>query len=402
MVILISGTNLEDILRINPDHDGGLYVRELSPGVATFRSVETDVVYTYHAFTGGTDQLNVKALSSPKLGLRLLSEFSKHMLTENARDIEIPWRNSTISQLDGPCTIVLPYVYSSNTWPRMFERYFNVEVDEIYPHTYSIELKADTLVEGYSTLSFLLLMLAASNDTDTLHEDQVIRYINLYKNKKFPYFMIYLMSHRLIRSPRIFQTYKEILENMCEVPVTLVQGNTHDLRIQFVKNLLDKEKDVLDFGCGELRYAKSLKNFKGTYYAYDIEDITEEVEYVKKSRGINIVETNLDAVYEKPLQIICSEVIEHVEDPIEVLNYFKTLPFEILIITTPMVEFNTHYLIDGPRREDHLREYTKEEFRGLINELFSEYTIEFGGIGDTINDTNPSQYATIKPVRKED
>ena len=72
-------------------------------------------------------------------------------------------------------------------------------------------------------------------------------------------------------------------------------------------------------------------------------------------------------------------------------EYLKSIPVHSIHITTPNIDFNQFYLIEGLRREDHLRELTLIEFQDILSEL--PFSFEYSGIGDTVNQQQPTLYA---------
>ncbi len=68
--------------------------------------------------------------------------------------------------------------------------------------------------------------------------------------------------------------------------------------------------------------------------------------------------------------IILSDVIEHINDPDEIMKYIQQIDFEYLIISTPNRDDRT-LLQDGPPNNiAHAREWTKKEFSEYISEYF--------------------------------
>ena len=68
---------------------------------------------------------------------------------------------------------------------------------------------------------------------------------------------------------------------------------------------------------------------------------------------------------------ICSDVIEHVWDPNELLNYLKVLTPRALVLSTPDRNQMTNGTFDGPPHNlAHIREWSMIEFHDLVETHF--------------------------------
>lgn len=69
--------------------------------------------------------------------------------------------------------------------------------------------------------------------------------------------------------------------------------------------------------------------------------------------------------------LICSDVIEHVEDPDQILAYLEAIRPEQIVISTPdrdEIKLDTQ---DGPPRNiHHVREWTHDEFVAYLSSRF--------------------------------
>lgn len=81
--------------------------------------------------------------------------------------------------------------------------------------------------------------------------------------------------------------------------------------------------------------------------------------------------------------VLCVDVIEHVEDPLELLRHFATGRWQHLVISTPERNLVARYKCQGreakhrqrsgpPRNPHHVREWTQAEFRQLIAREFRQ------------------------------
>ncbi len=165
------------------------------------------------------------------------------------------------------------------------------------------------------------------------------------------------------------------------------------ITIKSYNNLLDEfdkfrqSNKILDVGCGR-GFFLEIANQRGWQ--------TEGIEYSKKAieickkKGIKVHESsfNLDDFEGKPFDVITSfEVIEHINNPIEVINNIKALVRKggLFYCTTPNFNSYLRYLlkdryniIDYP---EHLSYYTKSTLNKVITESgFIKYKILCTGI----------------------
>ena len=69
--------------------------------------------------------------------------------------------------------------------------------------------------------------------------------------------------------------------------------------------------------------------------------------------------------------IICADVIEHVKDPLELLQQLKHMKFELLFLSTPergLVRGAVDY--GPPDNDSHVREWNAAEFREFLGPHF--------------------------------
>ena len=147
-----------------------------------------------------------------------------------------------------------------------------------------------------------------------------------------------------------------------------------------LKNLWKKKnfKKVIDIGCGS---GYKLIKYLGEYETIGYE--TEpSISFLKKtypnrkwvnsglpSKSFNY---NNDKVCDL---IISSDVIEHIIDPDELINYMKTFTCNYFIISTPCLEvlikksLRTRY--EPPTNKAHIREWTFSEFKMYLNKHFN-------------------------------
>ena len=80
--------------------------------------------------------------------------------------------------------------------------------------------------------------------------------------------------------------------------------------------------------------------------------------------------------------IICSDVIEHIRDPTELINFMKKFKTKYYLISTPAREIiykdKPNKMFGPPRNRAHVREWTFDEFKLYLNEYFDIIDSQMG------------------------
>lgn len=133
-----------------------------------------------------------------------------------------------------------------------------------------------------------------------------------------------------------------------------------------------KFKSVVDVGTGP---GDKFVTYFGDYKTLGL-DLHVNVEKLKKKfpdKMWEISDLSLDPKLTTDV-IICADVIEHLIDPDQLLNYIKKITFKYLVISTPVRNliyrpWNKGYY--GPPRNDaHIREWNYKEFVDYISKHF--------------------------------
>jgi SAM-dependent methyltransferase len=182
-------------------------------------------------------------------------------------------------------------------------------------------------------------------------------------------------------------------------------GNTHHQRINAILPHISFERNVVDFGCGELIYAKKiLPKLKDglKYFAIDVdEDVAAHVSKIEYRFKNEIIYSNdIPNDLNENFEVIMTEVLEHVgiEEGKKIIETFLSNPFcKKIIVTTPNKDFNIHYLMkdDEVRRYDHVEELTGGELLKFVGNIFFKTNdktfLRYLDIGDTYLGINPTQ-----------
>jgi hypothetical protein len=133
-------------------------------------------------------------------------------------------------------------------------------------------------------------------------------------------------------------------------------------------------KKVADIGCGS---AYKLITYLGCFSTIGYE-LPTNVEILKKrypERDWRVSDFSSNESIDAEV-IICSDVIEHLVNPDELLNYLCVQNFEVLIISTPDRELvykqekDKKFLSGPPRNKAHVREWNFVEFEKYIGSKF--------------------------------
>jgi 2-polyprenyl-3-methyl-5-hydroxy-6-metoxy-1,4-benzoquinol methylase len=138
-----------------------------------------------------------------------------------------------------------------------------------------------------------------------------------------------------------------------------------------------KKSKLIDLGCGtglKLNIIKDTNNNLEVFGVDSAESVFHSRRYYKKGKFIVDDLSDCDySLYENHKNsfdyIICSDVIEHLEDPDRLLDLIKYLSHEntIIILSTPdRIKFRG---INNkqPNNKDHIREWSKDELLMYLN-----------------------------------
>jgi hypothetical protein len=149
----------------------------------------------------------------------------------------------------------------------------------------------------------------------------------------------------------------------------------------FARDIMNNESlsNIIDIGCGS---GYKLINYLGQFETIGIE--TEPCYSMLKTKYPNRNWIN-SGEPEKSFSdesfttdvVLCCDVIEHIIDPTQLINFIKKINFKYLIISTPDREILKKISMDGdrvwsgpPLNPAHVREWSYEEFKEYLEENF--------------------------------
>jgi len=131
-------------------------------------------------------------------------------------------------------------------------------------------------------------------------------------------------------------------------------------------------KKILDIGCGSgYKLIKYFKEERPTGM-----EIEPTLSWLKnKYPEHDWVKSDFSSNAENHELVICSDVIEHLEDPDELMNFINRIDFKVLVISTPerdaIQTYQKGYTWNGPPMNlSHHREWNFKEFRDYVSEFF--------------------------------
>lgn len=435
MIIKInSGNNqLLDVLNRNPNTDEGLYLQSWKRGVLVGNAVSAhqyDVVFQDQRRSyvpEDSSSIDFQSYSSPQVVLDICSEMFNH-LTRNRDEYlerEIKWLAKSYKEIDNEkCTIEVPTFYIHSGWAQgddfLLSKYFDgVQVVQKVGHNYTLTIEGNTIFDAINLLCIVCVFVHITNRygistyIDDMYGQKYARILTNYPS--VPYFVFYLFIKRLAKTERLFSGFKPVFEQYLSdqgIEAKLTYLPTHKARINYIVDRIDKSRPVLDIGCGEFLYYKSLirRNFFEEYVGVDEDpkfaEIAKIIDMRYGSENLTFY-TDLESVDKgRTYNIILSEVIEHnpMDDAVSLVRSALTFNMNQCIITTPNVEFNKFYSDSlESRHDDHDFELTREEFIEFINKCIDGRTdldVEIDFIGDSLNGIQPTQVAVIKPKNK--
>lgn len=131
-------------------------------------------------------------------------------------------------------------------------------------------------------------------------------------------------------------------------------------------------QSVVDLGCGS---GYKLVTYLGEYETLGLE-LPENVELLRKKypdRNWDLSDFSVDPNIKSDL-VICSDVIEHIVDPDDLLEYIKRMSFQYLVLSTP--ERGLLYRpwsrgnLGPPSNKAHIREWDFKELAEYIAQHF--------------------------------
>lgn len=175
-------------------------------------------------------------------------------------------------------------------------------------------------------------------------------------------------------------------DNQDENPYTMEQTK-HSSRVVIIKELIEehtpKTGSILDVGCGDMYLSSALPDYKWT--GIDINLNTNSKSALKVD-----LESTPYPLTEQYDTIICSEVLEHLFDPVKVTKEIHRLlkPNGTYILSTPNFDWIEHFtmyfrpVVFNPKQswtKEHIHFYTLESHDSILQEAGFKTVYYTGG-----------------------
>ncbi|MBF4798270.1 MULTISPECIES: class I SAM-dependent methyltransferase [Aeromonas] len=229
--------------------------------------------------------------------------------------------------------------------------------DGAYPFRSTLTRNEDIYV-GYSSVEELVAAQLIEKDISILTDEPHIKYIDLIDSSRFGIPYKYL-------SPNKYYHYNDLEET-----------DTWQLEVYlFALGLMVKNdfSSIADIGCGS---AYKLMTYFKSYNTLGIE-LPENVA-VLRNKYPNRTWLETDFIPRNQFScdiIVFSDVIEHLPNPDDAIEYIKQQNFKYLVLSTPAKDFlyknNDPFFYGPPKNPAHQREWTMNEFSNYIGNHFN-------------------------------
>jgi hypothetical protein len=413
--ITSSNLNLSQVLQKNPA--SGLYLKSLRNGMlfGYFPQYNGELrtnEYVVH-FKDASDSISYKRhpdeqfehLNASKYNdARFINDAIQEVL-HSAREGK---GSSTAFDLAAEHSVYINLCETEFKTIDIFQRYFEdvtIEYSEVSKDNYRLTFTAKGKLSYLLKVVNLFGIFATLNSPtfNYLTEDLIAKYIRIANDVDAPYFIKYLIKIRMCRSESKFLSMKGELEKSSRNKIEMQFGDSHNMRINFIKNIVDDSLPIVDIGTGiDFRYLKIFApklQAKGlTYYAIERDpDALARIRAAIKNRcledTVEIFESleeflayHKDYHAKQRFNVICTEVLEH-NTFIEATQLVKTVCSQVesekFVITVPNIEFNQFYgLGTAFRHDDHKWEAT---FDDLVKLVPGYREFETYNVGDTVD-----------------
>ncbi len=413
-IMQVRSTNPQFSFLIKKNPASGMQLRSIRKGMAYgwysdeqsynvyFKDAENEVSYKQHP-DESFEYLNVSRYHTPLFPLGAIGEFfSAPLKIQHERDTEGFEQVLFINMIH----VELPRYVDSF---RKHMQDYAFELIHLEHKSYSLTIRTQrSLYQLLHTTSVLCLFLSMlGNESLDISDSILDKYIKSMGNIDAPFYIRSLFVRNFLSSRSRFNRYRAELERTERYPIRFAFGGTALQRRNYIADVLDFDKSIVDVGCGEGFYALPFASkLEGSYYAIDVnKEALEVVERKAAARELdNIVPLGsfaqfLEHYNGERVDVLLTEVIEHMsrEEAGQLIrDICQHANFERLIITTPNADFNRYYELSGYRHEDHKWELGELEFRQWMAELLQGLQYEFVAVGDSVNQVQTTQGVIVR------
>jgi cyclopropane fatty-acyl-phospholipid synthase-like methyltransferase len=425
-IISVSSTNpnFSFVIQKNPESKIKLQTLRLGVAVGWFSKENS----TYNIFfKDAEDEVSYKVNPDEQFEYLDLSRYNSSLFIINAVDDFLRSAYKTRDEsIDADGYENSFYInmlgVKNDRYIKAFANYFpeyKMDYQELVSNNFRINISTQKSL--YELLNFVALfanfIAIVNNENLHIKEENVAKNIACLNIVDAPYFVRYLFKLRFLFSENKFRDFKTILEKSERSKIELVFGDNWIGRQDFVENKLSFNDNVLDIGCGEGKYITKLSNNvrHKKYFAIDKDkEVLDDAKRRVKNKGLDNVLffESLDAYLldhkEEPVEVILSEVIEHMEyDEAKelVIQILKNVKFSKIVITTPDSRFNSNYFMSEKfRHDDHKFEFNRNEFIEFMTKCIAESgmlkqtSYLFEDVGDVVDGISTTQACIVSSL----
>jgi hypothetical protein len=308
----------------------------------------------------------------------------------------------------------------------IFKRYFTdieIETTEVSKNNFKTTFSnkvPQTFSYFLSLVNLFAIFAVLNSENYTYITDEMIKkYLRFINKIDAPYFIRYLFKIRMLRGETKYKNNIEVLQQTEKYKIQMEFGDTHDMRINYVKNNLAIDLPIVDIGAGiDFRYMKAytehLQDAGLPYYVIEIdEDARERIRAASKNRGwhnVEIFESLDDFLLQysgERVNVLCTEVLEHNELSVAeklVSQVVEKINYNTFVITVPNSDFNQFYGMSTEfRHNDHKWEMGAKDWdnfclKALFPVASNGTTMVSSGVGDKVDDIPVSHGIVMRNV----
>jgi len=216
------------------------------------------------------EYLNVSRYNSPLFVLNTITEFFDYNFKKQDTDDVDGYKNTIyINLIEARLTRYIDF----------FRREFKditIDYEEVAHKSLRLRITTEKSIHYLINITNLLALFLSfvSKIYMDINDGMVKKYIDCMNRLDTPYFIRYLFKRNLLSRRKLFEKFKENLEDCQHYDINFTfSDNLHQRKME-INNHLSFENPIIDIGCGEGNYVFSLakKLDDKPYYAIDIDE----------------------------------------------------------------------------------------------------------------------------------
>lgn len=344
---------------------------------------------------GDFEYLDRTRYSSPYLPIAAINELLRSAANvANEKDVE-GFANSF------SCLVELPEAQMAMRYTRNFAEDCDIILEQLQSRLYKLTFFTEKNIRFLLNCVISFLIVQAIRDENLyipMEDGPVKKYLDAINLINAGYYFRHSLQLRCIRSPKIYEKFKNDLEANGQFVINHAGSQQH--RFEWVKKVLlnNPSKVLHDVGCGELYYTRRMNKSYEHVYAWDSdEEIRNHNAWFIENRiepGRVTSMGEFSPFFAPSIQgsdVLMTEVLEHIDFETSMQLLETTLKLNPLrvVVTMPNRDFNKFYgMGEGEiRHDDHKFEPSEEEFKEMMKKVNQEgYRLVFDNVGDQVKE----------------